>query len=69
MFGTQKNNQEVVACLSSVEVRHCFDEATVLIDVDINTSLLKFNEGLLKAGRCVEKTITVGKEKKHNYVV
>jgi len=39
-------------------------EAMNLVDVDIDLSLLKFNEGLIKAGDCMMKTIFFGNEKR-----
>ena len=61
MFGTLKT---VLTWLSSKEVKDCIDEATDLIDIDVNNSLLKFKEGLLRAGQCMRKLIIFGKEKK-----
>ena len=49
--------------IASPYVLNLIREATDLIDVDINESLLKFLEGLQKAGSCMKKTITIGKGK------
>ena len=49
--------------IASPYVLNLIREATDLIDVDINESLLKFLEGLQKAGSCMKKTITTGKGK------
>jgi len=51
----QENYLEFLSRLSSDEVKDCFREATELIDSDINKSLLKFNEGLLKCRAMYEK--------------
>ena len=59
-----ENSQDFLTSLVSEEVQSYFREASALIDSDINQSLLKFNEGLLKAGQCMKKSIVIGKEKK-----
>ena len=48
--------------IASPYVLNFIREATDLIDVHINESLLKFL-GLQKAGSCIKKTITIGKGK------
>ena len=54
----------ICGCIPSEEVKDCFYEATELIDCDINKSLSKFNKGLLTAGRCMKKLMTIGRESK-----
>ena len=59
-----ENNHEFLACLASYKVKDCFYEATELIDSDINKSLSKFNEGILTAGLCMKRSVTIGRENK-----
>ena len=47
----------------SDEIKTRFNEAEELIDIDVNSSLQKFHEGLLTAGECMKKTIVTGKER------
>jgi hypothetical protein len=47
------------------EVLATIETATDLINVNVNDALVKFNDSLRKAGSCMQKTITVGKEKQN----
>ena len=55
------------ASLISEEVQTCFTEAEELVDIDINRSLKKFNEGLFIAGKHMKKNIVVGKERQQKW--
>ena len=54
---------DFIACLRSDQTKTCFSEAEELIEADISSSILKFNEGLLTAGECMKKIIVIGKER------
>ena len=52
----------------SEEVTLNFEQATELINVNIDAALEKFNDGINRAGECMKKTITLGKIKKQSVV-
>ena len=54
--------------LLSEEVTLIFEQATELININIDAALEKFNDGINRAGECMKKTITLGKIK-HQSVV
>ena len=56
--------QAKVTFLHYDEIVTCFKEAEELIDIDANSSIQKFNKGLLTAGECMKKTIVIGKERR-----
>ena len=45
----------------SDELKSGFSEAKEMIDIDENSSIQKFNEGLLTGGEFMKKTIVIGK--------
>ena len=47
----------------TLETKEMLDEAIQMIDLDINAALNKFNECIFKAGKCMKKTIYMGKGK------
>ena len=49
--------------LLSEEVTLIFEQATELININIDAALEKFNDGINRAGECMKKTITLGKIK------
>ena len=55
--------EQIASPYVSPYVLNLIREATDLIDVDINESLLKFLEGLQKAGSCMKKTIVKEKHR------
>ena len=62
-----EKEQDFSSNLLSGEVKTCFSEAEELIDIDINLSLKKFNEGIQIAGQCMKKEIVIGKEKQNKW--
>ena len=50
------------------EVTLIFEQATELININIDAALEKFNDGINRAGECMKKTITLGKIKKQSVV-
>ena len=49
--------------LLSEEVTLISEQATELININIDAALDKFNDGINRAGECMKKTITLGKIK------
>ena len=47
----------------SEEVTLIFEQATELININIDAALEKFNDGINRAGECMKKTIKLGKIK------
>ena len=62
IWNTEKSQQYFDTC-SSDDVSSLFKDAVGLIDVDIEAALSKFTDGIRKAGHCMQKTVTVGKNK------
>ena len=56
-------SDDFTECLRSDQTKTCFNEAEKLVEADVSSSILKFNEGLLTAGECMKKTIVIGKER------
>ena len=61
---TKQLEPEYVAEFSSEHVQLLLNCALHLIKIDINLALEKFNEALYKAGNCMQKEITIGKNYK-----
>ena len=62
IWNTEKSQQYFDTC-SSDDVSSLFKDAVGLIDVDIEAALSKFTDGIRKAGHCMQRTVTVGKDK------
>ena len=51
-----KRDKAFIACIRSDQNKTCFSEAEELIEANVSSSILKFNEGLLTAVECMKKT-------------
>ena len=52
----------------SEEVTLIFEQASDLININIDAALKTINDGINRAGECMKKTITLGKIKKQSVV-
>ena len=59
----QTKAQEYSAMYSSEDISALFEHAVNLIDNDIEAALQKFNEGIYRAGPCMQRTVVVGNDK------
>jgi hypothetical protein len=59
-----ENVQEYINMLSSDDISTIFDDAVNLIDVNIDTALQMFHDGIREAAHCMQKTVVVGGDKK-----
>ena len=59
----QTKAQEYSATYSSEDISALFEHAVNLIDIDIEAALQKFNEGIYRAGHCMQRTVVVGNDK------
>ena len=66
VWNTQDSG-EFMTRLSATDVKNCFDEATELLEVDINRSLSRFTDGLHMAGTCMKKSVTIGKDNSQSW--
>ena len=59
----QTKAQEYSAMYSSEDISALFKHAFNLIDIDIEAALQKFNEGIYRAGHCMQRTVVAGNDK------
>ena len=59
----KKNKTRKTDTCPSNDVSSLFKDAVCLIDVDIEAALSNFNDGIRKSGHCIQRTVTVGKDK------
>ena len=59
----QTKAQEYSAMYSSEDISALFDHFVNLIYTDIEAALQKFNEGIYRAGHCMQRTVVVGNDK------
>ena len=59
----QTKAQEYSATYSSEDISALFEHAVNLIDIDIEAAPQKFNEGIYRAGHCMQRTVVVGNDK------
>ena len=59
----QQKAQEYSTMYSSEDISALFEHAVNLIDIDIEAALQKFNEGIYRAGHCMQRTVVVGNDK------
>ena len=62
-FGIQKNHNNILILVHQMMFCFLFKDAVGLIYVDIEAALSKFTDGIRKAGHCMQRTVTVGKDK------
>ena len=59
----QTKAQEYSATYSSEDISALFEHAVNLIDIDIEAAPQKFNEGIYRAGHCMQRNVVVGNDK------
>ena len=59
----QTKAQDYSAMYSSEDISSLFEHAVNLIGIDTEAALQKFNEGIYRAGHCMQRTVVVGNDK------